>query len=149
VSGAQALAPSGAVSTMRSLDQLDVADAQARPLDGVDAPDGWIGLDVGRRTAKRYAAEIAAAGAVFWNGPMGTFELPPFAAGTRALAEDVAAAPGVTVVVGGDSAAALARFGLEDRVTHLSTGGGATLEMLGARPPRVLPGVAALNGEEG
>jgi phosphoglycerate kinase len=125
------------------------ADAQARRVDGLDVPDGWMGLDVGPRTAERYGAEIAAAGTVFWNGPMGAFELPPFAAGTRAVAEAVAAAPGVTVVGGGDSAAALAQFGLEDRVTHLSTGGGATLEMIGARPPRVLPGVAALNGEQG
>ena len=120
------------------------ADAQTRQLDGLDVPDGWMGLDVGARTAERYAAEIATAGTVFWNGPMGAFELAPFAAGTRAVAEAVAAAPGVTVVGGGDSAAALARFGLEDRVTHLSTGGGATLELIEGR---VLPGVAALDGE--
>jgi phosphoglycerate kinase len=116
-------------------------DAEHRVIDGLDVPDGWMGLDVGPRTAERYGAQIAAAGTVFWNGPMGAFEMEPFAAGTRAVAEAVADAPGVTVVGGGDSAAALAQFGLQDRVTHLSTGGGATLELLEGR---VLPGVQAL-----
>jgi phosphoglycerate kinase len=118
------------------------ADAQRRELDGVDVPGGWMGLDVGPRTAAAYGAEIEAAGSVFWNGPMGAFELEPFSAGTRAVAEAVAACPGVTVVGGGDSAAALAQFGLEDRVTHLSTGGGATLELVEGK---ALPGVEALS----
>ena len=117
------------------------ADAQRRELEGVDVPAGWMGLDVGPRTATRYAAEIGSAGTVFWNGPMGAFELEPFAQGTVTVAEAVAAADGTTVVGGGDSAAALVRFGLEDRVTHLSTGGGAALELLEGRE---LPGVAAL-----
>jgi len=117
------------------------AGAQRRELDGVDVPAGWMGLDVGPRTAQRYAAEIAGAGTVFWNGPMGAFELEPFADGTRAVAQAVAQAPGITVVGGGDSAAALQRFGLADRVTHLSTGGGASLELLEGR---ALPGVEAL-----
>ena len=91
------------------------ADAERRPLDGTDVPDGWMGLDVGPRTIAAYTAVIERAGTVFWNGPMGAFELEPFAGGTRAVAEAVAAAPGTTVVGGGDSAAALASFGLADR----------------------------------
>ncbi|MBX5470396.1 MAG: phosphoglycerate kinase [Thermoleophilaceae bacterium] len=118
------------------------ADAQRRELDGVDVPDGWMGLDVGPRTVEAYAREIAGAGTVFWNGPMGAFEMEPFAHGTRGLAEAVAAAPGTTVVGGGDSAAALARFGLAERVTHLSTGGGASLELLEGKE---LPGVEVLD----
>ena len=85
------------------------AGAERRELDGVEVPDGWMGLDVGPRTAAAYAEEIQRAGTVFWNGPMGAFELEPFAAGTRAVAEAVAKAPGTTVVGGGDSGAALAR----------------------------------------
>jgi phosphoglycerate kinase len=119
------------------------AEAPARELHGVDVPEGWMGLDIGPATAARYATVIAGAGTVFWNGPMGAFELEPFAAGTRAVAQAVAEAPGLTVVGGGDSAAALARFGLEDRVDHLSTGGGATLELVEGK---ALPGVQALNG---
>jgi phosphoglycerate kinase len=117
------------------------ADAATRELDGVDVPDGWMGLDVGPRTAESYAAEIARAGTVFWNGPMGAFELEPFASGTRTVAEAVAATSATTIVGGGDSAAALSKFGLADRVTHLSTGGGAALELLEGKS---LPGVEAL-----
>jgi phosphoglycerate kinase len=118
------------------------ADTARREIDGVDVPDGWMGLDVGQRTARAYAGVIADAGTVFWNGPMGAFELEPFAAGTRAVAEAVAAAPGTTVVGGGDSAAALAKFGLDDRVDHLSTGGGASLELIEGK---TLPGVEVLS----
>ncbi len=117
-------------------------DAEHRVLDGVEVPPGWMGLDIGPKTAERYANEIAHAGTVFWNGPMGAFELEPFAAGTRAVAEAVASAPGLTVVGGGDSAAALAQFGLEHAVDHLSTGGGATLELVEGA---TLPGVQALD----
>jgi phosphoglycerate kinase len=117
------------------------ADAEVKTIDGVDVPDGWMGLDVGPRTAAAYSSVIAGAGTVFWNGPMGAFEIEPFAAGTRAVAEAVAAAPGVTVIGGGDSVAAITRFGLADRVTHISTGGGASLELVEGK---VLPGVEAL-----
>jgi len=118
------------------------AEAEHRTLDGVDVPDGWMGLDVGPKTAQRYAEVIAGAGTVFWNGPMGAFELEPFAPGTRAVAEAVADAPGTTVVGGGDSAAAIQQFGLAEGVTHLSTGGGASLELLEGKK---LPGVEALS----
>ncbi len=117
------------------------ADTERRQLDGVAVPDGWMGLDIGPSTVREYAAAIARAGTVFWNGPMGVFELQPFAAGTRAVADAVAAADGTTVVGGGDSAAALASFGLADRVDWLSTGGGASLELMEGRK---LPGVEAL-----
>jgi hypothetical protein len=97
-------------------------------------PPGWMGLDIGPRTARATRADRDGGHDVFWNGPMGVFEFEPFASGTRAVAEAVAHASGTTVVGGGDSAAALAQFGLADAVTHLSTGGGATLELLeGAR----------------
>jgi phosphoglycerate kinase len=117
------------------------AGAQRRESDAVDVPDGWMGLDIGPATARRYAESVSGAGTVLWNGPMGAFELEPFAAGTRAVAEAVADAPGTTVVGGGDSVAALQRFGLADRVDWLSTGGGASLELLEGKP---LPGVEAL-----
>jgi phosphoglycerate kinase len=117
------------------------ADTETRALDGTDVPDGWMGLDIGQRSASGYADAIRDAGTVFWNGPMGAFELEPFAAGTRTVAEAVADSGAVSVVGGGDSAAALAQFGLADRVTHLSTGGGASLELIEGKR---LPGVEAL-----
>jgi phosphoglycerate kinase len=117
-------------------------DAERRVEDGTDVPDGWMGLDVGPRTADAYAKEIARAGTVFWNGPMGAFEMVPFADGTRAVSEAVAQAAGTTVVGGGDSGAALAEFGLDEDVDHLSTGGGASLELLEGKP---LPGVEVLD----
>lgn len=117
------------------------AETEVERIEGIEVPEGWMGLDVGPKTAARYSEAIAAAGTVFWNGPMGAFELEPFAAGTRAVAEAVAEAPGFTVVGGGDSAAALAEFGLSHSVDWLSTGGGASLELMEGKQ---LPGVEAL-----
>ncbi|MEJ7824372.1 MAG: phosphoglycerate kinase [Solirubrobacteraceae bacterium] len=118
------------------------ADTEPIACDEIDVPDGLMGLDIGPRTAELYAAEIASAGTVFWNGPMGAFELAPFASGTRAVAEAVAASDAVTVVGGGDSAAAVAQFGLDEQITHMSTGGGASLQLLEGR---ALPGLEVLS----
>ena len=117
------------------------AEAERRVTDGKEVPAGWMGLDIGPRTAREYAAEVSAARTVLWNGPMGAFELEPFADGTRVLAEAVAGTKATTVVGGGDSVAALAQFGLAERVDWLSTGGGASLELLEGKR---LPGVEAL-----
>ena len=98
-----------------------------------EIPEGFEGLDIGPETAKKYSEIIRAAGTVVWNGPMGVFEMPPFDAGTKAVADAVAAATangGVTIIGGGDSAAAVEQLGYADRVSHVSTGGGASLEML-------------------
>ncbi|MFM8734425.1 MAG: phosphoglycerate kinase [Pirellulales bacterium] len=107
--------------------------ANKRVVRAGDIPDGFEGLDIGPETAKQYAAIIRSAGTVVWNGPMGVFELPPFDAGTKAVADAVAAATAngaVTIIGGGDSAAAVEQLGYADRVSHVSTGGGASLEML-------------------
>jgi phosphoglycerate kinase len=117
------------------------ADADTRIVAAGAVPDGWLGLDIGPGTAADFADEIADAATVLWNGPMGVFELAPFAAGTRAVAQAVADCLGFTVVGGGDSAAALRGFGLADAVDHLSTGGGASLEFLERGD---LPGLVAL-----
>ncbi len=117
------------------------AATDRRRIDDVEVPEGWMGLDIGPRTAQAYAEAVSSAGTVLWNGPMGAFELEPFAAGTRTVAEAVAAAPGTTVVGGGDSVAALQSFGLGEKVDWLSTGGGASLELLEGKK---LPGVEAL-----
>jgi phosphoglycerate kinase len=115
--------------------------AETRVVPAGAIPDGWMGLDVGPATAMAYADTVDAAACVLWNGPMGMFEVPPFDAGTRAVADAVAHAPGFTVIGGGDSAAAIRQFGLADRVDHVSTGGGASLEFIEQGD---LPGLEAL-----
>jgi phosphoglycerate kinase len=116
-------------------------DAEARVVAGDEVPDGWLGLDIGPATRKRYATRIAEARTVFWNGPMGVFEWPRFADGTKAVAEAVAAADAHTVVGGGDSVRAVEELGLAERIDWISTGGGAALELLEGKE---LPGVAAI-----
>lgn len=122
-------------------DRLDAGAAHATI--GVDDPavGDRLGVDVGPETVARYHEAVAAARTVLWNGPMGVFEIPPFAAGTLAVARAVADSPATSVVGGGDSVAAVHRAGVAGRITHVSTGGGASLELLGGR---TLPGVAAL-----
>ncbi|CAN5569681.1 phosphoglycerate kinase [soil metagenome] len=120
------------------------ADAEKKELDGVDVPDGWMGLDIGKATAERYAERIREAKTVFWNGPMGAFELEPFGTGTKAVAEAVAETDATTIVGGGDSVAALYAFDLAEKVDHVSTGGGASLELVEGKS---LPGVEALRGD--
>jgi phosphoglycerate kinase len=125
--------------------QAIAVDAETRVVAADAIPQGWKGLDIGPATAEAYAAELAAAAVVLWNGPMGMFELAPFAAGTHRVAEAVAASPAFTVVGGGDSAAAIREFGLAARVDHVSTGGGASLEFIERGD---LPGLAALRLKE-
>jgi len=115
------------------------AETQVTAFDAV--PEGWLGLDIGPETRERFAAEIRRAHTVFWNGPMGVFEWPRFAEGTKAVASAVADVDGYTVVGGGDSVRAIQELGLADRVSWVSTGGGASLELLEGKE---LPGVAAI-----
>jgi phosphoglycerate kinase len=117
------------------------ADAEVRPVNVDDVPDGWLGLDIGHETATAFAAIIRGAATIFWNGPMGVFEWERFAAGTRTVAEAVAEADAYAVVGGGDSVRAITELGLADRVSWVSTGGGASLEFLEGRE---LPGIAAI-----
>ncbi len=108
---------------------------------GGETPDGWEGIDIGDVAIEEFVAEVAKAKTIIWNGPMGVFELESFAKGTRAIAEAMAKSEGVTIVGGGDSVTAVNKFGLDDKMTFISTGGGASLELLEGK---VLPGVAAL-----
>ena len=117
------------------------ADAEHRTLPTEETPEGWMGLDIGPRTAQAYADEAGRAQLVLWNGPMGVFEMAPFAHGTLAMAKALADSPGISIVGGGDSVAAVTQMGLADKIDHVSTGGGASLEFLSGQP---LPGVNCL-----
>jgi phosphoglycerate kinase len=117
------------------------ADAETKVTPFDELPAGWLGLDIGPASQKDFAQRIASARTVFWNGPMGVFEWPRFASGTAAVAEAVAANDGYTVVGGGDSVRAVQEAGVADRVSWISTGGGASLEFLEGKE---LPGVKAI-----
>lgn len=118
------------------------ASAETRVVPADQIPEGWLALDIGPKSRDRFSTEIRKAKTIVWNGPLGVFEVEPFAEGTRAVAKAVAASGAVTIVGGGDTVAALEKEGLSDKITHVSTGGGASLEYLEGR---VLPGVAALD----
>ncbi len=118
------------------------ADAEHMTVASNAIPAGWQGLDIGEKTRELFAAEIKNAKTVIWNGPMGVFEFPEFAKGTEAVAKACAECGGTTIIGGGDSASAVKKLGYADKMTHISTGGGASLEFLEGK---VLPGVAALN----
>jgi phosphoglycerate kinase len=117
------------------------ADAATKVVPVGEIPEGWMGLDIGPQTADLFAGRLAGARTIFWNGPMGVFELEPFAGGTLEVARAVAASDAVSIVGGGDSVAAVNAAGVADQITHVSTGGGAALELIEGRP---LPGVQAL-----
>ena len=116
-------------------------DAKSQIVKGGEIPDGWEGLDIGPETVKLYCDAVAGAGTVIWNGPMGVFEFPAFAKGTEAMAEALSKTSAITVIGGGDSAAAVEQLGYADKMSHISTGGGASLEFLEGKE---LPGVACL-----
>jgi phosphoglycerate kinase len=121
------------------------AGAATRVVDAGSIPGGWMMLDVGPRTVEAFAAVIAAAGTVVWNGPLGVYEMEPFRGGTEAVARAVAGSKAVSIIGGGDLAAALGNLGLGHAITHISTGGGATLEFLEGKE---LPGIKALEDDE-
>jgi phosphoglycerate kinase len=121
------------------------AEAEKQTIPAGDVPEGWRILDIGSQTVQEFAVALKGAGTVVWNGPMGVFEFPAFAVGTFGLSRAVAASSAVAIVGGGDSAAAIHQSGLADRIAHISTGGGASLEMLEGRE---LPGLAALQDRD-
>ena len=116
-------------------------DADSSVVKAGQIPDGWQGLDIGPETVKLYCDAVADAGTVIWNGPMGVFEFEKFAAGTKAVAEALSKTSAITIIGGGDSAAAVQQLGYADKMTHISTGGGASLEFMEGKE---LPGVACL-----
>ena len=116
-------------------------DANSQVVKAGEIPDGWQGLDIGPETVKLYCAAVQDAGTVIWNGPMGVFEFPAFAKGTEAVAEALSKTDAITIIGGGDSAAAVQQLGYADKMTHISTGGGASLEFMEGKE---LPGVACL-----
>ena len=118
------------------------ADAKPELVDTMKIPDGRMGMDIGPKTIQQFSDAVKDAGTVIWNGPMGVFEFPAFAEGTRAVAQALAETDAITIVGGGDSAAAVAQLGYADKMTHISTGGGASLEFLEGLE---LPGIACLN----
>lgn len=134
--GVKILLPTDAVAAKRP-----GADEEAVMCPADSIPDGMMGLDIGAETAEAFAREIESAGTVIWNGPMGVFEIPAFAHGTEAVAQAMARCPGVTVIGGGDSVSAVQKLGLADKMSHISTGGGASLEFMEGKE---LPGIACL-----
>ncbi|MCF7916450.1 MAG: phosphoglycerate kinase [Candidatus Omnitrophica bacterium] len=134
------------VEILLPIDHLVTDDIQSgentKVTEGVNIEQGWIGVDIGPKTEKLFGEKIKAAGTVVWNGPMGIFEKDQFAKGTKAVAEAIAESEAISVIGGGDTAAAVKKFKLEDKMSHISTGGGASLELLEGK---VLPGIAALS----
>ncbi|MDD5217347.1 MAG: phosphoglycerate kinase, partial [Candidatus Omnitrophica bacterium] len=124
----------------RVISQKFEKGAEFRIVEG-DIPDGWMGLDIGPKSVEQFKKVLSSAKTVVWNGPVGVFEMPPFDRGTKAIAEYLATLKATTIIGGGDTAAAIKEFGLEDKVSHVSTGGGASLEYLEGE---TLPGIAAL-----
>jgi len=144
-----ALAEQKGVKFLLPVDSIETQEFKPGAVTHVSAPgagvtEGWAGVDIGPETVKQYVAEIASAGTILWNGPVGVFEIPEFASGTRAVGEAIANSKAKSIVGGGDSVTAVKQFGLADKMTFISTGGGASLELLEGRE---LPGVAALTNK--
>ena len=117
-------------------------DAEHKVVDSDNIPDGWMGMDIGPKTIEKFCEAIKGAGTVIWNGPMGVFEFAPFAEGTLAIARAIAESGAISIVGGGDSVAAVTKLGFADKMSHISTGGGASLEFLEGKD---LPGISCLN----